>query len=157
MLQSRPLLDSPAVAPSTVSRSSNLATSVSEGKLEIMTTQKMEKEINAREEKAKKLREEAKLIGGKDLGNGDGRDVEPIFDEGTSTLLEQQTSQKPAPVFADIVLDTKPMDVGDTEALTDTETRVIPDSVDDLFSQTPDAEMTTENPARTCHKVCHAT
>ena len=153
MLQSRPLLDSPAVAPSTLSRSSNLATSVSEGKLESMTTQEMEKEIHAREEKAKKLREEAKLIGGKDLGNGDGRDVEPIFDEGTSTLLEQQTSQKPAPVFADIVLDTEPMDVGHAEALTDTETRVIPDSVDDLFSQTPDAEMTTENPPITGHNV----
>ena len=47
LLQSRSLLDYPAVAPSTVSRSSNLVTSVSEGKLEIMTTQKMEKEINS--------------------------------------------------------------------------------------------------------------
>ena len=138
MLQSRPLLDSPAVAPSTLSRSSNLATSVSEGKLESMTTQEMEKEIHAREEKAKKLREEAKLIGGKDLGNGDGCDVEPIFDEGTSAFLEQQTSQKLAPVFADIVLDTETMDVGAAAALTDTQTRVIPDSDDDLFSQTPE-------------------
>ena len=144
-LQSRSLLDSPAVAPSVVSRSSNSVTSVSDGDLEKMTTQEMEKEIHAREEKAKKLREEAKLIGEKNLGDGDGNvqeeggsDVEPMFDEGTSAFLEQQTSQKLAPVFADIVLDTETMDVGAAGALTDTQTRVIPDSDDDLFSQTPE-------------------
>merc|ERR1719188_745545 len=49
-LQSRSLLESPAVAPSVVSRSSNSVTSVSDGDLEKMTTQEMEKEIHAREE-----------------------------------------------------------------------------------------------------------
>ena len=154
--QSRSLLSSPAADPGTAaSRSSTSATSVSDSEQDtaerLLTTQQMQTEIAAAEERARRLREAAREIavgGGNVDEQGDyqepqeaGREspVEPMLDldDDTVTFMEGATSQKLLPVNADIVLDTETMAV-DPARYSEGETRMVPDSDEDMFGLTPD-------------------
>ena len=154
--QSRSLLSSPAADPGTAaSRSSTSATSVSDSEQDtaerLLTTQQMQTEIAAAEERARRLREAAReiaVVGGCGGEQGDdqepqegGREspVEPMLDldDDTVTFMEGATSQKLLPVNADIVLDTETMAV-DPARYSEGETRMVPDSDEDMFGLTPD-------------------
>ena len=154
--QSRSLLSSPAADPGTAaSRSSTSATSVSDSEQDtaerLLTTQQMQTEIAAAEERARRLREAAReiAVGGGSVGEqGDhqepqegGREspVEPMLDldDDTVTFMEGATSQKLLPMNADIVLDTETMAL-DPARYSEGETRMVPDSDEDMFGLTPD-------------------
>ena len=158
-LHSKSLLDSP-MSKSLVSRSSNSVTSDDQDRI---TTQEIQKQLEDAEDKSKYLKKEAALMAKVDTkatvkedsnttclekDSEKYSDVEPMFDDEVSHFLEKETIQPLLPSTADLVLDTETMDVEqnfdqtrvipETEMIVSKETRVIPDSDDDMFDQTPE-------------------